>query len=134
MTILTNGGPWNFKKEADLKLLPMKVHFDQESLATFFSCHEVKNLPEIRITVDTAVEDSINVCIEEKEEVHKIRPCEAGLNYLEVENIINHCHKCNLTIISETITAYYFVQSTTSNKECLTRNEVNCTDNTRCYQ
>ena len=45
ITTLTNGGPRVFQKQADLKLFPMKVYFNQESLGTVISYHEVKNLP-----------------------------------------------------------------------------------------
>ena len=68
-----------------------------------------ENLPGIRITVETTVDDSINVCIEEKEEVYTFRPCGAGLHFLDVENMNNHRHKHNLTNVSEPVTDYYFV-------------------------
>ena len=133
MTTLINGGPCTFTKEADLKLLPMKVYFDQESLATVLSYHEMKNLPGIRITIDTAVEDSINVYIEEKEEVFKFMPCGASLYFLDVENMSNHRYKHNLTDNTEAVTNYSFVQSVASNKESLTQNEVDGADKARYH-
>ena len=55
MTALTNRGPRVFQKEAGFGLFPMKVYFDQHSLATVISYHQVKNLPGFKIKVDTEI-------------------------------------------------------------------------------
>ena len=93
----------------------MKVYFDQQSLATVISYHEVKNLSGVRIKVDKAIEDTINVIFFSLNCVYKFRPCGSGLYFLDVENIINHCYPSNDN--SETVDTYSFVQSVASNKE-----------------
>ena len=90
MTTITNGGPRTFQKEANLKLFPMKVYFDQHSLATVISYHEIKNLLGVTIKVDTDVEDTINVIFSTLNCVYKFCPCGAGLYFLDMENMINH--------------------------------------------
>ena len=57
----------------------MKVYFDQELLGTVISYHEVKNLPGMRIVVDTNIEDMINVIFLKTQQVFKFLPCSAGL-------------------------------------------------------
>ena len=53
LTVSTNGGLISFDKKSTLKLLPMKVHFDKDSMATILSFKEVADIPGVRITTDT---------------------------------------------------------------------------------
>ena len=66
MVAMTNVGIYRFDQQTKLKLLPMDIHFDQNSLATVISYHSMAALPNIRIMVDTSVEDVINVVMEDK--------------------------------------------------------------------
>ena len=132
MTTLTNGGPRVFQKKAQLKLFPMEVYFDQESLATVISYHEVTKLPGVRIMVDTDVEDTVNVIFQESNCIYKFRPCGAGLYFLDVENMENHYYQ--LTDNNEEVEGYSFVQSVASNKKFLTKNEINDADRALYYQ
>ena len=134
MTTMTNGGPRVFQKEATLKLFPLKVYFDQESLATVVSYHEVSQLPGVRIVVDTAVENTINVTMEEEYCVYKFRPCGAGLYYLDVDSMENHYYDLKVTNNNETVAPYSLVQSVASNKEFLTKNEIADADRVLYYQ
>jgi hypothetical protein len=45
MTIVTNGGLQFFNQKADLKILPLTVHFEKDSLANILSLSDIANLP-----------------------------------------------------------------------------------------
>ena len=53
LTVSTNGGLISFDKKSNLKLLPMKVHFNKNSMATILSFKEAVYIPGVRITTDT---------------------------------------------------------------------------------
>ena len=53
LTVSTNGGLISFDKKSTLKILPMKVHFNRDSMATILSSKEVEDIPGLRITTDT---------------------------------------------------------------------------------
>lgn len=135
MTTLTNGGQAVFDKVADLKLLPMKVYFDQNSMANVLSYHEVKSLPGIRITMDTEVEDTINVILKEKNEYLKFKLCGAGLYYLDVAKMSEH-RFAYLTANEDVIaySDYTLVQTVARNCEFLTTEELDNVDRALCYQ
>ena len=53
LTVSANGGLISFDKKSTFKLLPMKVHFNKNSMATILSFKEVADIPGVRITTDT---------------------------------------------------------------------------------
>ena len=132
MTTLTNGGPRVFQKVADLKLFPLKVYFDQDSLATVISYNEVTKLSGVRIFVDTDVENTINVIMKESNCVYKFRPCGAGLYYIDMDVMEDHYFE--LIDSSDDVEPYTFVQSVATNKRFLTNNEMADADKALYYQ
>ena len=52
LTVSTNGGLISFYKNSTLKLLPMKVHFNKDSIATIISFKEVADILGVKITTD----------------------------------------------------------------------------------
>ena len=87
---MTNGGIYHFDQQAKLKLLQTDVHFDQNSLSTVISYHTVATLPNVRIMVDTSVEDVINMMIEDGQKVLIFRPCEEWLYYFDTADEKTH--------------------------------------------
>ena len=55
LTAYTNGGTQKYEKVADLRLLPITVHFKKDSMATILSLKSVSEIPGARITLDTDV-------------------------------------------------------------------------------
>ena len=131
MITQTNGGPKRFTKEADLKLFPMKVYFEQESLATVLSYYQVKNLPDFKIHTDTDIEDAINVIDKKRNMIYKFRPCGTGLYFLNIEDMTNHVYPLNVT--SQAVTPYSFIQSVATNKELLNKQEIQGADRVLQY-
>ena len=80
--------------------------------------------------VDTNIEDTINVIFSGK--VLKFCPCGAGLYYLDVQNMNNHCYQLNDNI--EEFNIYSLVQSVASNKDFLSKNELADADRELYYQ
>jgi hypothetical protein len=120
MTIVTNGGSQFFDKTADLKLLPLKVHFKQDSLANILSLSDVANLQGARITMDSEVEHAI--LLHYKERVYKFRECRDGLYFLDT-NANNYSNQ-TITAYSDPTKQASFVQTVNSNKEFYTKSEI----------
>ena len=59
--MLTNKGLKSCDKKETLKLYPMSVHFNQNSIATIISFKEVANIPGVRITADKNQERAMTV-------------------------------------------------------------------------
>ena len=115
MTTSTNGGPRCFNKEGLLKIFPLKVFFDQTSMATILSYYEVSILPNVSIVVDTKEENTINVVVENEQCMYKFRPCGSGLYYVDMDALDYHYYELNLTNNNQDVEPYSFVQSVTSN-------------------
>ena len=96
-----------------MKLFPLNVYFDQDSLATVISYNEVTKLAGVRIFVDTDAENTINVIMKESNYVYKFRPCGAGLYYLDMDVIGDTFFE--LTDSSDDVEPYTFLQSVATN-------------------
>ena len=59
--MLTNRGSVTYKDVADCKLLPLKVHFNKDSLVNVISFKQVSEIPGVKITTDTSKEDAFTV-------------------------------------------------------------------------
>ena len=121
MTTITNGGPKCFEKEATLKIFPLKVYFNQDSLATIVSYYEVSILPRVSMIVNSKVENTINVVVEDQNCVYKFQPCGPGLYYVDIDAMKDHCYELEVTDSSEVVASYSLVQSVASNREFLTK-------------
>jgi hypothetical protein len=121
MTIVTNGGSQYFNETADLKLLPMKVHFKEDSLANILSLSDVANLPGARITMDSEVEHAILLYYNDN--VLKFRECRDGLYYFDTSFEQNNYYKPTITAYSDRVKPS-LVQTVNSNKEFFTKSEI----------
>jgi hypothetical protein len=132
MTIVMNGGSQFFNQTADLNILPLKVHFKEDSLANILSLSNVANLPGARITMDSKIEHAINLYFQGG--VLKFEECSDGLYYLDVTDSSNY-YNSNITNYSASSSSKpSFAQMVNSNKEFYTKMEVNKADKARLLQ
>ena len=61
LTAYTNGGAQKYEHVANLKLLPVVVHFKEHSMATILSLKTVSAIEGSRLTMDTAITNSITL-------------------------------------------------------------------------
>ena len=61
----TNGGSQKFDKLADLRFLPITVHFKEKSMATILSLKTVSEIEGARLTLDTKVNKNITLTLKE---------------------------------------------------------------------
>ena len=88
LEIFSNGGSLKYDKIANFKLLPIKVHLNEKSLANVLSFKHVASIPGVRITADTEIEKSLVVHLpNEKKMIFK--ECDEGLYYFDTANFIN---------------------------------------------
>jgi len=59
LTLWSNGGQQEFRKKADLKLLPLKVVVNKKPNATILSLKDIADLPDVRLTMDTDKDSAI---------------------------------------------------------------------------
>ena len=84
-----NGGLISFDKKSTLKLLPMKFHFNKNSMATILSFKEVTDIPGVRITTDTEKERAMTVYLGNGRTL-KFKECKYGLYFHDTENETNN--------------------------------------------
>ena len=82
MKIVTNGGSMRYHHEADLKLLPLKVHFNELSMATIILLASVLDLKGYYATMDSREELAILV-YKPNGQVLKFKQCNNGLYYFD---------------------------------------------------
>ena len=126
ITVITNGGSQSFHQEAEAKLLPITVHFNEDSLANILSLSDVANLPGARITMDSLVERSILLHFQDK--TIKFIECAEGLYVCNMKN--------NTFNINTKVTNYSpsLIQTVDSNKAMFTKRDVIKADNARRLQ
>ena len=61
LTTYTNGGAQHYTQVADLLMLPLDIHFKQNSMANILSFRSVSEIKGARIVMDTSLETSIYV-------------------------------------------------------------------------
>eukprot|EP00957_Ditylum_brightwellii_P020943 1578826-Ditylum_brightwellii.AAC.2 len=61
LVLSTNGGPVLFDEMTDLKLLDMKVHFNENTMDTVLSLSNVASLDGVHLTMNTPEERAILV-------------------------------------------------------------------------
>ena len=81
----TNGVSKTFRKRAFLKLLPIRVHFEEDSLATVLFIKDVANIKGVYVTMDTRAEKFISVHLGDGK-VLKFLECNSGLYFYDTCN------------------------------------------------
>ena len=114
LTVSTDGGLISFDKKSTLKLLPMKVHFNKNSMATILSFTEVADIPGVRITTDTKQERAMTVSLGNGRTL-KFKECESGLYFYDTEKETNKVEEINN--INGDVIDYSYLQTVQENKK-----------------
>ena len=129
LTIFTNGGSQLFEKLGQLKLFPMTVHFNPDSMANILSMKHVAAIPGVRVTYDSIVEKTMFVHFNGY--VYKFRECSEGLYYYDVNKGPEKCAKVCIKVpeantstattmekdkLNASVTPYSFLSTVNSNK------------------
>ena len=130
VTVVTNGGAQSFEKEATLNILPIRVHFNHDSLANILSLSDVANLPGARLTMDSQVERAIILHLNQEE--IKFLECSDGLYYWDSSS---NKSKPSINIYSPSSTNNLsLTQTVAKNKEFFTKRDVQGADKARVLQ
>ena len=68
-----------------MKLLPIPVHFEEDSLARVLSLKDVSNIKGVYVTMDTRAEKSILVHLSDKKVLNFLE-CDSGLYFYDTRN------------------------------------------------
>jgi hypothetical protein len=131
LTIVTNGGTQVFDNTADLNLLPLRVHFNEHSLANILSLSDVANLPGARVTMDTDIDRAIILHFNGK--TLRFHECADGLYFFDTKSLDRQRNSKNLLTQYSTNKAS-FIQSVKSNKEFFTKREIDKAQQARNLQ
>jgi hypothetical protein len=132
LEIVTNGGSMKYHHVADLCLLPLRVHYNELSMATILSLASVIELPGYFARMDSRMESAILVYTP-SDKIYKFLQCKDGLYYFDTERADIHI----LTYSNTELSDYphpSFVQTVASNKQFLTPEEIKGADNARKEQ
>ena len=124
ITVITNGGAQSFNQHANLKVLPLKVHYNSDSLANILSLSDVANLPGARLTMDTEIEKAIVLHFNGQQ--LKFQECSDGIYYWDTQS------KSKTTVTNYSDLS--FTQTVHSNKQMYSRRDVQGADNARALQ
>ena len=123
LTAYCNGGAQCYDKLADLLMLPIKVHFKKDSMATILSMKSVSKIPGARVTMDTAVNANIIVSLKDGR-VLEFMQHQNGLYYFDT----------NSSNTKTKLSHYSLLQTVSENKEYFSAQEIKGADLSRKYQ
>jgi hypothetical protein len=83
LVIQTNGGSKCFDLKSRMKIFPINVHFNDDSMANILALKDVVEMTRARITMDTDTEHAITVHF--KGVAIKFKEHQEGLYYLDME-------------------------------------------------
>ena len=95
-----------------MNLLPIPVHFEEDSHATVLSLKEVENIKRVYVTMDAKVEKFILVHLGDIK-VLKFLECDLGLYFYDTRNNNN-----------KSVVSYSAVQTVTENELFYTKSEI----------
>ena len=87
------------------------MHVNENSIAKILSLKDVNNIPEVRVTMDTSIETSLHVVLDNGA-VFKFKECELGLYFYHMANTDEQ----NSAKTNTKITTYSFLSNLTENK------------------
>ena len=120
ITVITNGGVQSFDEEATLNLLPLQVHFNEDSIENILSLSDIANLPGATLIMDTPVDKAINLYYNDV--VYRFSECKDGLYYCNPFHIDDNKNNNSIIPCSEhhhsTIS---FAQTVAENKTLYTK-------------
>ena len=128
LTAYTNGGAQHYVKVADLIVFPIRVHFNENSMANILSFKTVANMEGTRITMDTRSGNSIHVFLSDGTK-YEFKQYKNGLYYFDTNDKIKSIGKNKDSVIN-----YSFLNTVQDNKEYFTNSEIKSADASRKYQ
>ena len=130
ITVVTNGGSEKFQQQGTLKLLPLKVHFNDNSIANIISLSDIANMDGAKLTMDTSVECAINVHVGD---LIQFKECADGLYYYDTKA---PCHANSNPNNTMHVTNYStsLVQTVHNNKQLYSKSNVQGADRARMLQ
>ena len=132
LTLVGQGGEETFTDFATLNLLPIKMHFNADSLATIIAMKDVCALSGCHVTMDSREEKAIKVHFQGQ--VYKFKECNEGLYYLDtagtdVTSTVNQV--CDDAVDEDmdsnsknSVTDYSLIQSVKKNQQYFTNQEI----------
>jgi hypothetical protein len=111
--MFSNGSSTYYDQMAPLKLLPLEVHFNAQSMDTILSVKDVANIDSVHITMDTSKEKAMFV--HHKSDVFKFQECDDGLYYYDTAN-------CNSNKVE--VTNYSFLETVDENSNFFSADEI----------
>ena len=127
LVALTNGGSQNYSHEADLKILPIRVHFKPDSMGTILSFKTVCEIPGAHVTFDSKASTDIILQLQGGSK-YIFKQFQNGLYYYDTINVNhNQYSKAELT-------DYIQLQTVKSNKQYFTTSKLKGADASRKYQ
>ena len=127
LTVHTNGGQKSFLSTAELKLFPLCVHFNADSMANILSLKDIASLSDVRIRIDTDQDCAIFVELGDK--MWQFSECRDGLYYYDTAQNLNEENKSKAAI-----THYSNLSTVNANKEFFTSNEIKGVNDAREMQ
>ena len=119
LTVSTNGGLISFDKNSTLKLLPMKVHFNKDSMDTILYFKGVADILGVRITTDTKQERAMTVSLGNGRTL-KFKECKSGLYFYDTEKKENNVEEISNMNENEII-EFSYLKTIQENKNFLTK-------------
>ena len=101
LNVITNGGSMRYNQMGKMKLLPLELHYNEQSLATILSFKAIVSMPGVHVSYDNLVEDAFHVILP-NQFVLKFQPCENGLYYIDSTklNISQPIKHANINLLS----------------------------------
>ena len=112
LVMSTNGGNKTFSKKAMLKMLPLPVFFEEDSLGTVLSLNDVSKIKGARLIMDTEKEKAIYLHLGNGK-TFKFSACDSGLYIYDLRNDNN-----------KNVTAYSAVQTVRENESFYTKEQL----------
>ena len=132
MQIITNGGSMRYHHEAEMKLLPIKVHFNEMSMATIISLATILDLKGYYATMDSREELAILVYAPDGK-MFKFLQCRDGLYYLDTARADLHIFNYSKQALQD-YSNYSMLQTVSTNREFLTKKEIEGAESARREQ
>ena len=130
--IVTNGGSMRYHHEADLKLMPIKVHFNECSMATIISLATILDLEGYYAKMDSREDLAIHVFAPDGK-MFKFKQCKDGLYYLDTNRADLHIFNYSNDNLSN-YSNFTLLQTVRSNKEFLSKKEIKGAEDARREQ
>jgi hypothetical protein len=116
LMIQTNGSSKCFDLKSKMKLFPIEVHFNSNSMANILSLKDVAEMTGARITMDTS--KNCEIIVHFNGQAYHFTEHAEGLYYLDMADI-----KTNTTV-----SPYCFLESVSDNKLYFTDNKIKGAD------